>query len=83
MSVIVGTAEGYILPRVRLADNDVVSTIVEVTEGYILLRMCLGGSVVSIVVERVNIVNMLAEIADVVGCSVLYFCVEGGGHSNE
>ena len=41
MSVIVGTAEGYILPRVRLADNDVVSTIVEVTEGYILLRMCL------------------------------------------
>ena len=41
------------------------------------------------VVERVNIVNMLAEIADVVGCSVSYFCVcvcvEGGGegHSNE
>ena len=39
MSVIVGTAERYILPRVHLADSDVVSMIVEVTEGYILLRM--------------------------------------------
>ena len=50
MSVIVGTAERYVLPRVRLAGNDVVSIIVEVTEGYILLRMCLGGGVVSMIV---------------------------------
>ena len=79
MSAIVGMAEGYILPRVRFAGDDVVSMVVKVTEVCILSTVRRGeGGVVSMtvgVVERVKIVNMLAEVAEVVSGLLYVLCL--------
>ena len=79
MSVIVGMAEGYILPRVCFAGDDVVSMVVEVTEGCILSTVRRGeGGVVSMTVGVVERVNTVAEVAGVVVCSVcVCVCVCG------
>ena len=58
------------------AGDDVVSMVVEVTEGYILSRVrCGEGGMIVGEVERVKILNMLVEVAEVVSGLLYMLCL--------